>query len=354
MPDKTHASILYVDDDAAMVRLVQRVFGRRGYEVFGAPTIDEALKRIADGGIDVIALDHFLAGETGLDLLARLKDFPSAPPVVYVTGSAETAIAVAALKAGAADYVPKAVDEEFIELLHRAFDQAREKATLQRERDRAQEELRAARDRAELLLHEVNHRVANSLMLVASLVRMSGASIEDPAAKSALVEIQTRILAIAGVHRKLYTRDDPRAVEISEYLSSLLEDLTVTMREAGHGSKIQLVADEANVSTDRAVSVGIVVTELVTNAFKYAYPEGQSGEIRVELRRIAEDRVRLSVDDDGVGFMGDGTPKGTGVGSRIVNALSRGLGTEVRYEAGRGCHVSLEFGVTQAAAEASV
>ena len=87
---------------------------------------------------------------------------------MYVTAAAEPTVAVAALKSGATDYVLKTVGEEFFELLGTAIDQAIEKARLRRERDRAEREVREARDRAEALLHEVNHRVANSLALVAS------------------------------------------------------------------------------------------------------------------------------------------------------------------------------------------
>jgi two-component sensor histidine kinase len=345
----TGVSLLYIDDDPAMVRLVQRAFGRRGIAVTGASTIDDGLAKVAAGGVDVIALDHFLASGTGLDFLARLKAVESAPPVVYVTGSGETSIAVAALKAGAADYVPKAVDDEFLELLASAVNHALEKARLQRERDQAEREVRLARDRAEAMLHEVNHRVANSLSLVGSLVQLQANAMSDPEARAAFAQIQARIMAIASVHRRLYTSSDVRSVEIAEFLGKLLPDLEASLNASAHtsgqASALRLDADEMVVSTDKAVSIGVIVTELVTNAFKYAYPAASRGEIRVRLRRQPDDRINLTVEDDGVGWTGEGTPKGTGVGSRIVAATARGLGATLRYAAGPGCGVSLEFAV---------
>jgi two-component sensor histidine kinase len=338
-------SLLYLDDDPAMVRLIQRAFARRGMAVTGASTIEEGLERVAKGGVDVVALDHFLASGTGLDFLARLSALENAPPVVYVTGSADTAIAVAALKAGAADYVPKAVDDEFLELLASAVNQAMEKARLQRERDQAEREVRLARDRAEAMLQEVNHRVANSLSLVASLVHLQSNSITDAPARAAFAEIQTRIVAIASVHRRLYTSADMRSVEISEFLGKLLPDLEASMKASGHGSALKLSSDEVVVTPDKAVSIGVIVTELVTNAFKYAYPHAEPGEIRVSLQRLAEGRLRLTVTDDGVGWSGEGKPKGTGIGSRIVAVTARGLGAKLEYAAAPGCSVSLEFAV---------
>lgn len=135
------------------------------------------------------------------------------PPVVYVTSSGDTRVAVAALKAGAADYVPKDVAGEFLELLATAIEGAIEQARLRREKSAAEEAVREERDRAEMLLREVNHRVGNSLALVAALVRMQSAAVSDPAAVEALKETQARITAIAGIHRRLYTSDDVRFVD---------------------------------------------------------------------------------------------------------------------------------------------
>ena len=338
-------SILYIDDDQGLTRLIQRTLGRRGYNVEIASTAEEGLERIAKGGVDVIALDHFLPNGTGLDFLASMRSLPTLPAVVYVTGTDETAVAIAALKAGASDYVLKTVGEEFFELLGTAIDQAVAKVRLERDRDRALEEMRRARDRAEILLNEVNHRVANSLSIVAALVRMQARAHEDPAVKTALDEVQGRISAIAGVHRRLYTSEDVRYVEISGYLASLLEELDATLKASGHASTVHLNGDPVTVQTDKAISIGVIITELVTNAFKYAYPEAQPGEIRVQFREVGSRRVRLSVEDDGVGWKGEGAAKGTGLGSRIVSTTARSLGSTVVYDGTKGCRVSLEFDV---------
>ncbi len=336
--------VLYVDDDPALTRLVQKALGRQGIDVIAAEDAQGALAALDAAHVDVIVLDHYLAAGTGLDILGSLKTRALAPPAIYVTGSAETAVAVEALKAGAEDYIYKTADNEFMVLLGSAINQAVETARLKREKAQADEDVRKARDLAELLLSEVNHRVANSLALVASLVRMQMTSVVDPAARNALAETQVRISAIADIHRRLYTSENVAFVEMDAYLSSLLSELGAAMQGNGSALHIQSDLDPVRMATDKAISVGMMVTELVTNAFKYAYPGSQSGEIRVKLRQHETGLATLSVEDDGIGWTGDGAVQGTGLGTRIVNAMAKNLDSQTVYrQVGAGTQVSVDL-----------
>ncbi len=338
--------LLYVDDDDALFRLVQRTLGRSGYEVEHAITGDDAMRCIGASNYDVVALDHYLASGTGLDVLQALKAVEHAPAVVYVTGAADMDIAVAALKSGAADFVPKTVGDDFFVLLTSAIEQAVEKRRLHEEKAAAEREVRAERDRAEALLREVNHRVANSLSLVSSFVSLQAKLVSEPAAKDALAETQARILAISLIHKSLYTSSDVSLVEIDEYLGGLLGHLETSMQPHAHGVLLRRSLERLQVPTDKAVSLGVIVTELVTNAFKYAYPEGAGGEIRVEVRRTGADEAQLTVSDDGIGWTGgDEEIQGTGLGSRIIRAMAASFGrTDVDYAAdGAGTSASIRF-----------
>jgi two-component sensor histidine kinase/CHASE3 domain sensor protein len=197
---------------------------------------------------------------------------------------------------------------------------------------RRTKELAEARDRAELLVTEVNHRVANSLSLVASLVHLQSNLITDRASKDALQETEARILAVASVHKRLYSGSDARFVDLEEYLSSVLENVEASMHGQGHVASLRYEVESLKLKTDASINLGVIVTEWVTNAFKYAYPEGR-GEVRVRLRRLTEDKAELSVEDDGVGRK-DGLAKGTGLGTRIVTAMARSIGGHVEYLAG--------------------
>lgn len=336
--------VLYIDDDPGLGRLVQRALQARGYAVELAPDGDAGLSRLAQGGIDVVALDHHMPGQTGLDVLPSIRALPDAPPVVYVTGSEDSRVAVAALKAGAVDYVWKDLQGQFRELLGGAIDTALRQEALRRDKERAEREVREARDRAEIMLREVNHRVANSLALVAALTHMQTNAVSDPAAKAALREMQARISAIAGIHRRLYTSDDVEAVDLDAYLASLVEELQAAMKADGRDHAIRLNAEPVRLATDKAVSVGVVVTELVTNAYKYAYPAEIPGEIRVSLAREGVEGITLTVEDDGVGWTGEGQPRGTGLGSRIIRAMATNLRSALVYGADRvGTRATLSF-----------
>ncbi|GJD51909.1 Protein-glutamate methylesterase/protein-glutamine glutaminase [Methylobacterium crusticola] len=335
--------VLYIDDDPGLARLVSRTLAARGYVVSHAQDGAAGIALIASGSFDVVALDHHMPVETGLDVLPRIRALPDPPPVVYVTGSEDSRVAVAALKAGAVDYVWKDLQGQFRELLAEAVATAVLQDRLRREKERAEAEVRAARDRAELLLREVNHRVANSLALVAALVRMQANMVTDAAARAALEETQGRITAIAGIHRRLYTSEDVRVVALDAYLAALVEDLDAAMNDSGRRHRIRLDSDPVEVATDKAVSLGVIVTELVTNAYKYAYPEGVTGEIRITARQ-AGGALSLTVADDGVGWQGGGTPRGTGLGSRIVRAMATNLRAQIAYgPAAQGTAASLEI-----------
>jgi two-component sensor histidine kinase len=212
----------------------------------------------------------------------------------------------------------------------------------QRVKDRAAD-LVHARDKAEVLLAEVNHRVANSLAMVSSLVSLQSRTMQDKTAQNALKETQGRIDAIASVHKRLYSSGDARFVDFDEYLSSLLNNVETAMREEGHGASLRYDLDALRLKPDMSVNLGVIVTELVTNSFKYAYPN-RSGEVRVRLKRLSANQAELVVEDDGVGRGADAAPKGTGLGTRIVNAMARTIGAEVNYFVRHpGCGARLAF-----------
>lgn len=336
--------LLYIDDDRGLSRLVEKELSRHGYVVTCAPDGDAGVEALKAGVFDVCALDHYMPGRDGLEVLPDILALNAPPPVVYVTGAQEGRIAVAALRAGAADYVIKDVSEDFTALLRSALEDALLRRRLERENQRVEEEVRLARDRAEAMLREVNHRVGNSLQLVSSFMSLQLRQLADEGARAALREAQARIEAVAHVHRRLYTSGDMATVAMDEYLRGLVDELGKSLTNGETAPRLTLKAEPLSVSTDQAVSLGVVVTELVTNAIKYAYAPGSGGEIRVLLEADHENkRAILTVEDDGPG-LGDGAPKGTGLGSKIISAMASGLRSALEFDpAHTGVRARLAF-----------
>jgi two-component sensor histidine kinase len=329
-------TLLYIDDDEALAHLVDRGLTRHGFKVVHAASGAQGLERLQQGGIDVVALDQYMPGLDGLETLEQILAIPKAPPVVFVTASQDSSIAITALKAGAADYLVKDVRGDFIPLLQVAIDSALRQAELQKARDEAEAEIHASRDRyaalaaeREVLLREVNHRVGNSLQIIASLLHLQASSSTQGDVKAALTNAMGRVAAVAQVHRRLYTSHDLKTVMLNQYLDALLEDL----RRSAQGnrmSRLTLRAEAIEIDPDRAVAIGIIVNELVMNAVKYAYPDGP-GPIHVDLSALA-DELELSISDDGVGLNGRSDPRSTGMGQRIVSSMAAKLEASVERD----------------------
>lgn len=191
----------------------------------------------------------------------------------------------------------------------------------------------------QFLMREVNHRVQNSLQLVSSFLALQGRTSEEDAVQSAMEEARRRISAVSLVHRRLYLSDQIDAIDAGRYFDELLTDLVSSL---GDDWEKQFVRDLEPVMlpTDRAIALGLILTELVINANKYAYG-GAPGPLRVSLAGEGS-RVRLTVADRGAGK--DGTR--TGFGSRMIEALLGRVAGTVVYEDNRpGMRVVVTAGV---------
>ncbi|MXO73780.1 response regulator [Altererythrobacter aerius] len=320
-----------------MCRLTERALGRRGFVVSTASNADAGLALIRAETFDLVAIDNHMPGKSGRQMLDEIVALEDHPPVVFVTGNDDTAVAVDALRAGALDFVVKTVGDSFFDVLDGRFRQALSRDRLERDKRRAEAELRIANDRLEMLVREVHHRVSNSLQMVLSFVAMQANQSRQEPVRQVLEDIQNRIRAIAKVHQRLYTRDDLTTIDLDAYLVTLADELRQMIAQSGGKIALEVDADHVEVPPDAAVAVGVIVNELVGNAAKYAFPDGTGGTIRIRLERRGDGDVIVCVSDDGRGITEGQAPSGTGLGMRIVGAVARGLGTAVdRVPSDRG------------------
>jgi two-component sensor histidine kinase len=192
-------------------------------------------------------------------------------------------------------------------------------------RQRAERDLTAALDRHRLLTKEVNHRINNSLQIVASMLHLQTTTTQNEEVRHALRDASSRIAAIARAHQQLYGSDQIHTVDLGAYLRDICNELGKAMPDC----KLNVTAAAGiQCVTDTAIPIALLVNELITNGAKYAYPDGGS-EVWLELARSG-DTISISVRDRGVGLPENfDLHSGKRLGMRLVNALSSQVHADV-------------------------
>jgi two-component sensor histidine kinase len=197
------------------------------------------------------------------------------------------------------------------------------------EQQQYQRKLQAALDRHQVLLREVNHRVKNSLQVVSSMLHLQASAVGDQDLSERLNEAASRVNAVGRAYERLAYTADYENIDLIEYLRQIIEDL----ERAVAPCKIQFDAPEAvRFAADRAILVGLIINELVSNAGKYAYPDRAGGSIWVRVSfQTDKETIAIAVRDEGVGLPPGFDPTASKrLGTRLVNALSKQLGGELK------------------------
>jgi two-component sensor histidine kinase len=208
------------------------------------------------------------------------------------------------------------------------------------ERTRLEREHAAANQRIGMLLQELTHRVKNSLQLIGAMVMIEARSHKSGEGRAALERVSNRITALGQLYSTLSKAETIEDVDAAAYLDELCRDLIESVHKEGDTSIVLKTDFESELlPTDRAIPIGLIVNELVTNAVKYAFPGEAKGTVMVTLKR-APGELRLTVADDGQGL--DPRRADSGLGGRLVDGFARQLGGQVeRKSDSRGTTVHL-------------
>ena len=178
----------------------------------------------------------------------------------------------------------------------------------------------------EMLMQEMQHRVANSLQIIASVLLLKARTAKSEETRSHLQDAHDRVISVAAVQQHLQASVGD--VEINPYLTKLCESLAASMIGESRQLTLEVRAEDATVSSQEAVSLGLVVTELVINALKHAFPGSRPGRVLVDYK-IEPAGWTLSVTDDGIGRPTPSATTKVGLGTSVVEALARQLGANV-------------------------
>jgi two-component sensor histidine kinase len=216
--------------------------------------------------------------------------------------------------------------------------------------------LEAATEKQVLLMREIHHRVKNNLQIVASLLNLQASRIRAPEARAEFAAARDRVRALATLHRHLYSQGELTSITMGSFLTELCGQLLDAMGERRDGRiKLSIDAIDLEMSGDQAVPLSLVVTEAVSNAIKYAFPAGRSGNVGVFLTSDGV-RAKLVIEDDGVGIPAGRveTETGTrdGLGLQLIRGFSKQLKADLVVEQEHGTRYTLDIPLVPSGQEA--
>lgn len=216
-----------------------------------------------------------------------------------------------------------------------------------RKRIEFQAQLESALNEKTLLLNEIHHRVKNNLQIVASLLSLQAGQVQDPHFSELISESESRVRAMALLHQVLYEGKNFAYVDLGTYLSRLVGLRSQIYGADARGIQVYVETDDLNLSFNRSIPLGLIVNELLSNAFKHAFGEGQSGEIWVELTGESEQCAKLVVHDNGRGLPKDllGRKHDT-LGMQIVELLTEQIGATLTIDSDAGARFELELSLS--------
>ncbi len=205
----------------------------------------------------------------------------------------------------------------------------------------AESQLRESLGEKELLLREVHHRVKNNMQVISSLLAMQSTS-GDPEVLRKLEDSQNRIRTIALIHEQLYQQTELSRIDTQSYLQVLAHHLVQSYGKAEQ-VRLDLDVDNLNLDLDQSLACGLIVNELLTNAFKYAFADGRRGRVSLRLKELGDGTRLLEVADDGQGFQPRAGEKRRTLGTSLVDKLARQLRGRVTTSGEAGVTVKIVF-----------
>jgi len=184
------------------------------------------------------------------------------------------------------------------------------------------------------LLKEIHHRVKNNLQMVSSLLSLQTKNTRSKAAIVALEEGKSRVKAMALIHQKLYQNEDLSVIEMQGYIESLINSVQSVYKKGGHNINITIDAEGVELDIDRAIPFGLILNELVSNTFKYAFPtDDKNGKIYIHIRKVVGQEGFFEYTDNGIGLPEDSDERAnSSMGIRLMNRLANQLQTKLNVD----------------------
>jgi two-component sensor histidine kinase len=214
-----------------------------------------------------------------------------------------------------------------------------------RQKDRLNKELREKKSQVELLHRELRHRISNNLSFITSLMQIQGRRLTNPEAQEVLFDSESRVRAMSLLHRKLNKDDgDYTRIGLKQYLEEILANLRQSYPFDREAPEIDIRIDDIEMDAERAMRIGLIINELVTNAYKHAFPERGSGNIALRIHRDDEGKIMVRYQDNGVGLPQEiDVDSSERLGMVLIRSLAGLLQSRPRFRTDNGTVFEMEI-----------
>jgi two-component sensor histidine kinase len=325
--------ILLVDDDSFICISLGRNLEHLGYHVTTADSGNIALEMLERERFDIVVSDLVMRRPDGLVVLRRCKELRPETAVIILTGFGDLDSAVAAIRLGADDYVNKPCDAEELSA-HIARCTTKQQTLLALMREVTEKNA---------LLRETHHRVKNDFLMISGLINLQLGWVSDEPDRTLFRELQSRIQVLTLVHERLQQSESFDSVELKPLVTELCRRAVESFGHRTMAISLDIDVEAVTLVPDMAIPLGLIVSELVMNAYQHAFPDREQGGVSVSLHEV-EEGYRLTVEDDGRGLPeGISLDAAESLGLRLVSALSSQLRGTIAVDAAGGTRFILEF-----------
>lgn len=341
-------SVLFVDDNETIRQLYRRILEKHVDHLYIAKDGYHGLELYQKHKPDLVITDMVMPVMNGLEMVKEIKKIAPDAKFVVMSAYSEKDSFVEAIHMGIDGYLMKPVEaKKLLSLIDEFAGITLMKWELERKekkRREAEEYLKKSLEEKDILLREVHHRVKNNMQIISSILRMQSRNIDDPKLKDVLQESQNRIHSMALIHENLYNNKSLADIKFSSYIKSLTGNIARTYAHQQATVQFDYKMDEAYLPIDVAIPCGLIINELISNSFKYAFINRSNGTISIHFKHTKEGESQLIVSDDGSGIPDEiDITKTKSLGMKILHKLVQQIDGELHSDFSNGTKFTITF-----------
>ncbi len=344
-------SVLFVDDNETIRQLYRRILEKHVNNLYIAKDGYHGLELYRKHKPDLVITDMVMPVMNGLEMVKEIKKIAPDAKFVVMSAYSEKDSFIESIHLGIDGYLMKPVEaKKLLSLIDEFAGITLMKWELERKekkRREAEEYLKKSLAEKEILLREVHHRVKNNMQIISSILRMQSRNIDDPKLKDVLQESQNRIHSMALIHENLYNNKSLANINFSSYIKSLTNNIARSYTSHQANVIFDYQIDDAYLPMDIAIPCGLIINELISNSFKYAFKDKSDGIISIHFTNQKDDEYKLVVSDNGVGISDTfDITKTKSLGMKILHKLVQQIEGTLKSDFSNGTKFTIIFKTT--------